>query len=242
VAAGEPAPAKGRVHLIREVFIRVVSLVLAVAFIVWGPAGNFIAGRAFTITTTNEVTYVFYNWTVTLPISTQSLNMQAWNTRLLGDVRFATAPAYTNQYTINIETTAPSNMFKLTPWSMDETAQSGFDIEVNDLLPNTYGIDYANIVVYIPADAHYSAIVWNTIPLTTSDPSLPGHKWNVNFDNLTNAGIYFDQVRIITDSGAITSTGIRASEGYFQTNSGPITGEYTIPTDQLVFNQTGVGS
>jgi len=114
-------------------------------------------------------------------------------------------------------------------------------------------------VVYIPADAHYSAIVWNTIPLTTSDPSLPGHKWNVNFDNLTNAGIYFDQVRIITDSGAITSTvsdtilrvmplseadiqGIRASEGYFQTNSGPITGEYTIPTDQLVFNQTGVGS
>jgi hypothetical protein len=49
VAAGEPAPAKGRVHLIREVFIRVVSLVLAVAFIVWGPAGNFIAGRAFTV-------------------------------------------------------------------------------------------------------------------------------------------------------------------------------------------------
>jgi len=59
--------------------------------------------------------------------------MQAWNTRLLGDVRFAAAPAYTNQYTINIETTAPSNMFKLTPWSMDETAQSGFDIEVSEM-------------------------------------------------------------------------------------------------------------
>jgi hypothetical protein len=49
VAAEEPAPAKSRVHLIRQVLIGVVSLVLAIAFIVWGPSGDFISGRAFTV-------------------------------------------------------------------------------------------------------------------------------------------------------------------------------------------------
>jgi hypothetical protein len=49
VAAEEPAPVKSRVHLIRRVLIAVASVVLAVAFITWGPSGDFIAGRAFTV-------------------------------------------------------------------------------------------------------------------------------------------------------------------------------------------------
>lgn len=36
-------------YLVREVFIRVFILILAIAFVIWGPAGDFIAGRAFTV-------------------------------------------------------------------------------------------------------------------------------------------------------------------------------------------------
>lgn len=211
---------------------------LGVAFILWGPAGDFIAGRAFTISTTNEITYVFYNWTVTLPLSTPTLNMQAWNNRLIGDITFTSAPSTDTHYTINIETTAPGGMFKLTPWTMDETQQSGFGIVVSDLLPNTYGIDYANIVVYIPANRDYSDLIWNTYPSTSNYNSLPGRKWNVNFNNLTGAGIIFDSIKVVTDRGNIVSTGVRASSGYFESIGGTIAGQYTIPPESLVFNQT----
>jgi len=239
IAAEGPVGGKSRVHAVRELLIRVLGIILATAFIIWGPAGDFIAGRAFTITTTNEVTYIFYNWTVTLPLSTPSLNMQAWNNRLVGSVRFTSAPKTDTHYTINIETTAPGGMFKLTPWTMDQTQQSGFGIVVSDLLPNTYGIDYANVVVSIPSDRHYSELIWNTYPPATATSSLPTRKWNVKFDNLTQAGIYFDKVRILTDKGTIGSTGVRAAEGYFQTVGGTISGEYTVPPDHLTFNQTG---
>jgi hypothetical protein len=58
--------------------------------------------------------------------------MQAYNNRLVGDVLFTSAPSTDTHYTINIETTAPGGMFKLTPWTMDETQQSGFGVVVSE--------------------------------------------------------------------------------------------------------------
>jgi hypothetical protein len=58
--------------------------------------------------------------------------MQAWNNRLVGDILFTAAPATDTHYTINVETTAPGGMFKLTPWTMDETQQSGFGVVVSE--------------------------------------------------------------------------------------------------------------
>jgi len=113
---------------------------------------------------------------------------------------------------------------------------------VSDLVPNTYNIDYANIIFYIPAQNSYSSLTWNTSPITPTSATLPIRKWNVAFDNLTAAAIQFDSISITTDSGAISSMGIRAGEGYFQTSGGPITGEYTIPPTHLTFNTSGGGS
>ncbi|KAG8765926.1 hypothetical protein FRC15_006691 [Serendipita sp. 397] len=197
---------KRRVHLLRDGLLILVSLILAVAFIVWGPKGDFLAGRAFTVTTTNEVTYIYYNWTVQLPLETPTLNMQVWNNRLVGTVRFVPAPAEDKHYTISVETTAAGGMFKLTPWTMGQTQQSGFGIVVSDLLPNTWGIDYANVVVYIPSNRNYSELIWNTYPPATAYASLPGRKWNIHFDGLTQANIYYDKFRVKTDGGSVTST------------------------------------
>lgn len=87
----------------------------------------------FQITTTNEVTYIYYNWTLTLPLETPTLNMQAWNNRLIGSLVFTAAPSTDTHYTVNVETTAPSGMFKLTPWTMEQAQQSGFGIVVRIL-------------------------------------------------------------------------------------------------------------
>jgi hypothetical protein len=228
-----------RRQMIRDGIIIFISLVLSVAFLVFGPAGDFIAGRAFTITTTNQVTYIYYNWTIQLPLSTPTLNMQAHNNRLVGSVLLAPAPSTDNHYTVSIETTVRNGPFTFTPWTMYEAQESGFTVDISDLLPNTYNIDYANIIVYMPSGRHYSSLIWNTYPIPAGYATLPSRKWNVAFNNLTEAGIQFDKIRILTDGGGISSKGVRASEGYFQTLAGPITGEYTIPPSRLTFNTSG---
>ncbi|KAG8829813.1 hypothetical protein FRC17_005985 [Serendipita sp. 399] len=232
---------KRRVHLLRDGLILLVSMILAVAFIVWGPKGDFLAGRAFTVTTTNEVTYIYYNWTVQLPLDTPKLNMQAWNNRLVGSVTFMPAPAQDKHYTISIETTAAGRMFTITPWTMGQTQQSGFGIVVSDLLPNVWGIDYANVVVYIPSHRNYSELVWNTYPPATAYASLPGRKWNVHFEGLTQAGIYYDKFRVKTDGGSITSTGIHAAEGWLTTVHGDIDGVFNVPDGYLHTDTNGNG-
>lgn len=225
--------------MIRDGIVIFISIVLSVAFLVFGPAGDFIAGRAFSITTTNQVTYIYYNWTIQLPLSTPILNMQAYNNRLVGNVLFAAAPASDNHYTVSVETTVPNGPFTFTPWTMYEEQESGFTVDVSDLLPNIYDIDYANVIVYLPSNRHYSSLVWNTYPISTGPATRPTRKWNVAFNNLTDAQITFDKIRVLTDGGGIASAGLRASEGYFQTLAGPITGEYTIPTNHLTFNTSG---
>jgi hypothetical protein len=238
---GTPVSAKQarRKQMIRDGIVVFLSLALSIVFLVFGPTGDFIAGRAFTVSTTNQVTYIYYNWTLQLPISTLSLNMQAYNNRLVGSVLFAAAPPNDNHYTISVETTVVKGPFTITPWSMYESQESGFTINISDLLPNTYGIDYANIIVYLPAKRQYNELLWNTYPISTGPAMLPLRKWNVAFDNLTEAGIQFDKIRILTDGGSITSKGVRAANGYFQTLRGPITGEYTVPEKHLTFNRSG---
>jgi hypothetical protein len=112
-------------------------------------------------------------------------------------------------------------------------------LQVSDIIPNTYNIDYANIIVYLPSGRQYTSLIWTTYPISTGYATLPGRKWNVAFNNLTNAGIRFDKIRVLTDGGGISSQGVRASEGRFQTLNGPITGEYTIPPSHLTFNTNG---
>lgn len=41
-------------QLLRNGLVVLVSTVLAIAFIIWGPAADFIAGRAFTVSMTAE--------------------------------------------------------------------------------------------------------------------------------------------------------------------------------------------
>lgn len=53
-ASAEPAPTSGRGRLLRTGVILLVSLILAVAFIVWGPSGDFVGGRAFTVSPVPE--------------------------------------------------------------------------------------------------------------------------------------------------------------------------------------------
>jgi hypothetical protein len=143
--------------------------------------------------------------------------------------------------------------FTFTPWTIG-TEESGFTInilipaqsfdlagterliltrhlQISDLLPNTYNIEYANIIVYLPSDWQYSysSLIWNTYPISTGPSTLPTRKWTVTFNNLTDAAIEFNQIRVITD-------GVRAGEGYFQSLAGPITGEYTILQMHLTFN------
>ncbi|PVG02642.1 hypothetical protein CPB86DRAFT_532047 [Serendipita vermifera] len=231
--------ASRRNYMIRDALVLLVCIILSVAFIVWGPSGDFIAGRAFTVSTSNEVTYIFYNWTVQIPMDSLTLNMQARNNRLVGDITFKTTSVLTTHYTVNIETTAPASMFKMT--TMSTAQQCGFSIVVDDRLPNVYGIDYANVVVYLPAQKHYKSLIWNTYPPNEDSPaSLEGRKWNIHFENLTHAEIAFDKVRVETDRGVINSKGIRSTEGYFETmKGGKITGEYTVPKANLTFNDNG---
>jgi hypothetical protein len=48
-------PEEGRKkRLLRDGLIVVVSMVLAISFILWGPATDFIAGRAFTVSRTSS--------------------------------------------------------------------------------------------------------------------------------------------------------------------------------------------
>lgn len=94
----------------------------------------------------------------------------------------------------------------------------------------------------MPAHHSYNELIWNTYPISNSTSALPIRKWNVSFNNLTDAGITFEKINVVTDGASITSRGISAAEGYFQTSGGPIAGEYTIPTSRLVFNTSGGGS
>lgn len=114
--------------------------------------------------------------------------------------------------------------------------------QVSDLLTNTYSIDYVNVIVYIPASHIYNQLIWNTYPNVTSEVTLPSRKWNVAFGNLTDANIQFSKIKVVTDGGTISSKGLSAGEGYFQTQGGPITGEYTVPPTKLVLNTSGGGS
>lgn len=180
-----------------------------------------------------------YNWTFELPVSTPSLNMQAWNNRLVGSILFTPAPATDDHFTVSIETTVVKRQFAVRPWTVHDVQESGFTITVSDFLQNANATDYANIIVYIPSHYSYSKLTWNTYPLSNSSATLPFRKWNVAFNDLNDAGIRFEKIRVITDAGSIHSDGIRASSGYFQTSHGPISGKYTVPTANLTFNTNG---
>lgn len=238
----EDAKETRRKQMIRDGIILFLTIALAVVYIVLGPAGEFIAGRAFTITTMNEVTYIYYNWTLELPASTPTLDMDAYNNRLVGSVLFTPAPATDNHFTISVETTVRNGPFTLYPWTTYENQKSGFTVTVSDLVPNTYQIDYANIIVHIPSYHAYSELLWNITPVAPGPSTLPIRKWNVAFNNLSDAHITFEKIHIVTDGGTISSDGVRASEGYFQTSGGLITGEYTVPPSKLTFNMSGGGS
>ncbi|KIM28944.1 hypothetical protein M408DRAFT_125616 [Serendipita vermifera MAFF 305830] len=188
------------------------------------------------ISTTEEETY---NWTLQLPVSTRSLNMQAWNNRLVGSVLFTPAPATDTHYTINIKTTVVKGPVAVRPWTLDDIQESGFFVSVSDLLPNAYKTDYVNITVHIPSHHSYSKLTWNTYPISNRSATLPFRKWNIVFNSLTDAGIKFENIRVITDAGLIHSDGISAGSGHFQTSHGPISGEYTIPSANLTFGTNG---
>jgi hypothetical protein len=77
------------------------------------------------------VTYIYYNWTIQLPLVTPTLNMQAYNNRLVGSVLFTPAPSTDTHYTISIETTVVNGPFTFTPWTMADTDESGFTVDVS---------------------------------------------------------------------------------------------------------------
>jgi hypothetical protein len=73
---------------------------------------------------------------------TPSLNMQSWNNRLVGHITFAPTAAATNHILVNIETTLPNGMFKLIPWTLNQTDQSGFGIQVSSFIGG--GVSWAD--------------------------------------------------------------------------------------------------
>jgi hypothetical protein len=110
--------------ILRNVAITVISLALAALWIVLGPHGDFLNGRAFTVSTLDQITYVFYNWTISLPLnSTSQYRFQAWNNRLVGKTSFvpvdmAHGLGDPNRIVVSIETTArPNDQFSINPWT-----------------------------------------------------------------------------------------------------------------------------
>lgn len=125
--------------ILRNVAITLVSLTLAAVWIALGPRGEFLDGRAFTVSTLNQVTYIFYNWTISLPLDTRSqYRFQAWNNRLAGMTTFV--PVDTahglgdpNKILISVETTAPpDNLFFINPWTGQ--GLNGFSVSVSGRL------------------------------------------------------------------------------------------------------------
>jgi hypothetical protein len=63
-----------------------------------------------------------------------TLNMQARNQRLLGDITFKNTDVLTTHYTVNIETTVPASMFRMQTFS--GASQCGFNLVVSIGLDN----------------------------------------------------------------------------------------------------------
>lgn len=69
---------------------------------------------------------------------------------------------------------------------------------------NPYGIDYANIIVYLPRNLSYEALMWTTSPQKNVSTNVtPSPNWSIHMNNLEAAGIHFHQVEVLTDSGYI---------------------------------------
>ena len=76
--------------------------------------------------------------------------------------------------------------------------------QVYENLPNKYGIDYANVIVYFPRNFRYKSLIWMTTPRKHSSTDVPPNRqWSVHMNNLTAAGMHFQDVKIYTDTGDI---------------------------------------
>jgi hypothetical protein len=103
--------------ILRNAAITLVSLTLAALWIALGPHGDFLDGRAFSVSTLDQVTYVFYNWSITLPLDqTTQYRFQAYNNRLVGKTSFVAVDSERrlgdpNGIFVSIETTASPAQF-----------------------------------------------------------------------------------------------------------------------------------
>jgi len=225
--------------ILRNAAITLVSLTLAALWIALGPHGDFLDGRAFSVSTLDQVTYVFYNWSITLPLDqTTQYRFQAYNNRLVGKTSFVAVDSERrlgdpNGIFVSIETTASPAQFSFRRQTLPGLLAC--DIVIVDDLPNIYGIDYANIVVYLPPNFRYEALTWATSLQGNASGAFPGHKWAIHMNDLAAAGMHFQNVEITTDSGDINVAGLVADAGSFETKGGKITGNYTIPPANVTF-------
>jgi hypothetical protein len=116
--------------ILRNSAITLVSLALAALWVALGPHGNFLNGRAFTVSTLDQVTYIYYNWSFSLPLDPSAqYRFQAWNNRLAGKTSFVPSDRghglidpNKNQIRVSVETTAPPNRhFSINPWTGQRT-------------------------------------------------------------------------------------------------------------------------
>ena len=135
-----PSQPSSKLILLRNTAITLISLTLAALWIALGPHGDFLNGRAFTVSTLDQVTYVFYNWSISLPLdATSKYRFQAWNDRLAGKTTFVPVDTLNglgnpDKIIVSVETTAipttrPDRQFSISPW----TGQGllGLDIAVS---------------------------------------------------------------------------------------------------------------
>ena len=124
--------------ILRNAVITLVSLALAAVWIALGPHGDFLNGRAFTISTLDQVSYVYYNWSFTLPLDPSAhYRFQAQNSRLIGKTSFVPSDRgpglidpNKNKITVSIETTArPNRQLFIDPWTGQ--GRIGFSIFVS---------------------------------------------------------------------------------------------------------------
>ncbi len=128
-----PSQPSSKLILLRNAAITLISLTLAALWIALGPHGDFLNGRAFTIST--------LNWSVTLPLDSNSkYRFQAWNDRLAGKTTFVPVDSANglgdpNKIVINVETTAipntrPDRQFSINPWTSGQGLM-GVDVAVS---------------------------------------------------------------------------------------------------------------
>ena len=127
-ASPSPSQPSSKLILLRNAAITLLSLTLAALWIALGPHGDFLNGRAFTVSTLDQITYVFYNLSISLPLDTNSqYRFQAWNDRLIGKTSFVPVDSAhnlgdPNRIVVSVETTArptarPDRQFSVSPWN-----------------------------------------------------------------------------------------------------------------------------